>query len=61
MISIDLWQAVLIAMVGIAGGFFNVVAGNNKVVATSQPYKTENSLNKGIDSVRKNATKKNLS
>ena len=41
--------------------FFNVVAGNNKVVATSQPYKTENSLNKGIDSVRKNATKKNLS
>tara|TARA_B100000508_G_scaffold97039_1_gene75991 strand:- start:332 stop:646 length:315 start_codon:yes stop_codon:yes gene_type:complete len=41
--------------------FFNVVAGNNKVIATSQAYKTENSLKKGIESVRKNATKKNLS
>ena len=38
--------------------FFNVVAGNNKVIATSQAYKTENSLKKGIESVRKNATKK---
>lgn len=40
--------------------FFNVVAGNNKVIATSQSYKTENALNKGVESVRKNATKKNL-
>ena len=41
--------------------FFNVVAGNNKVIATSQGYKSESSLNKGIESVQKNATKKNLS
>ena len=40
--------------------FFNVVARNNKVIATSQAYKSENSLKKGIDSVKKNATKKNL-
>ena len=32
MISIDLWQAVLIAMVGIAGGFFNVVAGGGSLL-----------------------------
>ena len=41
--------------------FFNVVAGNNKVIATSQGYKSVSSLNKGIESVQKNATKKNLS
>lgn len=41
--------------------FFNVIAGNNKVIATSQGYKSESSLNKGIESVQKNATKKNLS
>ncbi len=41
--------------------FFNVVAGNNKVIATSQAYKSENSLKKGIESVQKNAIKKNLS
>ena len=41
--------------------FFNVIAGNNKIIATSQGYKSENSLNKGIESVQKNATKKNLS
>ena len=41
--------------------FFNVIAGNNKVIATSQGYKSENSLKKGIESVQKNATKKNLS
>ncbi len=40
--------------------FFNVVAGNNKVIATSQAYKSESSLKKGVDSVKKNATKKNL-
>ena len=40
--------------------FFNVVARNNKVIATSQAYKSESSLKKGIDSVKKNATKKNL-
>ncbi len=41
--------------------FFNVIAGNNKVIATSQTYKSESSLKKGIESVQKNATKKNLS
>ena len=40
--------------------FFNVIAGNNKVIATSQAYKSESSLSKGIESVQKNATKKNL-
>ena len=32
MISIDIWQAVLIAFVGIAGGFFNVVAGGGSLL-----------------------------
>ena len=41
--------------------FFNVIAKNNKVIATSQGYKSERSLIKGIESVQKNATKKNLS
>tara|TARA_B100001559_G_scaffold2340_1_gene1957 strand:+ start:1074 stop:1388 length:315 start_codon:yes stop_codon:yes gene_type:complete len=41
--------------------FFNVIAKNNKVIATSQGYKSERSLNKGVESVQKNATKKNLS
>lgn len=41
--------------------FFNVIAGNNKVIATSQAYKSESSLKKGIESVQKNAIKKNLS
>ena len=40
--------------------FFNVTAGNNKVIATSQGYKSKSSLSKGIESVQKNATKKNL-
>ena len=40
--------------------FFNVIAGNNKVIATSQGYKSKISLSKGIESVQKNATKKNL-
>ena len=40
--------------------FFNVVAGNNKVIATSQAYKTEASLNKGIKSVMENAPKKSI-
>ena len=40
--------------------FFNVIAGNNKVIASSQGYKSESSLKKGIESVQKNATKKNL-
>ena len=36
---------------------FNVVSGNNKVVATSQSYKDQTGLNKGIKSVMTNAPK----
>ena len=40
--------------------FFNVIAGNNKVIVTSQAYKSESSFKKGIESVQKNAIKKEL-
>ena len=36
---------------------FNVVSGNNKVVATSQSFKDKSGLNKGIKSVMTNAPK----
>ena len=36
---------------------FNLVAGNNKVVATSQSYADRSSMNKGIKSVMTNAPK----
>ncbi len=36
---------------------FNVVSGNNKVVASSQSYKDKNGMNKGIKSVMTNAPK----
>ena len=32
MISLDIWQAILITVVGIAGGFFNVVAGGGSLL-----------------------------
>ena len=35
MISLDIWQAILITVVGIAGGFFNVVAGGGSLLVPS--------------------------
>ena len=32
MISLDVWGAILITVVGIAGGFFNVVAGGGSLL-----------------------------
>ena len=40
---------------------FNLVAGNNKVVATSQSYADRSSMNKGIKSVMTNAPKLKIS
>tara|TARA_Y100000590_G_scaffold440538_1_gene566051 strand:- start:178 stop:492 length:315 start_codon:yes stop_codon:yes gene_type:complete len=39
---------------------FNIVSGNNKVVATSQSYADKASMNKGIKSVMTNAPKLNI-
>ena len=40
---------------------FNLVAGNNKVIATSQSYADRSSMNKGIKSVMTNAPKLKIS
>ena len=40
---------------------FNLVAGNNKVVATSQSYADRSSMSKGIKSVMTNAPKLKIS
>ena len=40
---------------------FQSVAGNNKVVATSQSYADRSSMNKGIKSVMTNAPKLKIS
>ena len=40
---------------------FNLVAGNNKIVATSQSYADRSSMNKGIKSVMTNAPKLKIS
>ena len=40
---------------------FNLVAGNNRVIATSQSYADKSSMNKGIKSVMSNAPKMKIS
>ena len=40
---------------------FNLIAGNNKVIATSQSYADKSSMNKGIKSVMTNAPKMKIS
>ncbi|MDC0941635.1 YegP family protein [Gammaproteobacteria bacterium] len=40
---------------------FNLVAANNRVVATSQSYADKSSMNKGIKSVMTNAPKMKIS
>ncbi len=39
---------------------FNVVAGNNKVIATSQSYSDKSAMNRGVKSVMTNGPKMKL-
>jgi uncharacterized protein len=40
---------------------FSVTAANNQIIGTSQNYKSESGCNNGIESVRKNASKADIS
>ena len=35
--------------------YFNLLAGNNQIIGTSEMYKSKSSMENGIDSVKKNA------
>lgn len=45
---------------GKSGYMFNLKAGNNEIIATSQSYQSLDSCRGGVESVRKNAAKANL-
>lgn len=40
---------------------FSVTAANNQIIGTSQNYKSESGCNNGIESVKKNASKADIS